>query len=81
MEPPATEYRGRPPRGRAGREVHEVGLFVAHGAAVRWPASARQIRSGIVTGPSLTRLTCMSAPNSPLATGMIAARAVAITRS
>ena len=32
-------------------------------------------RSGIVTGPSLTSATCMSAPNSPVATRGCRARA------
>ena len=36
---------------------------------------------GIVTGPSLTRCTCMSAPNSPQATCGCSARADATTRS
>jgi len=36
---------------------------------------------GMVTGPSLTSPTCMSAPNSPQATRGCSERAVATTRS
>ncbi len=38
-------------------------------------------RNGIVTGPSLIRLTCMSAPNTPAATRGWRRRAVANTHS
>jgi hypothetical protein len=34
--PSSTEYVGRSPEGMRAREVHEVGLFVAQGAARRW---------------------------------------------
>ena len=33
--PPSDEYIGRPPEGVRAAEVHEVGLFVARGAARR----------------------------------------------
>src|SRR6185295_4447831 len=45
-------------------------------AAGRPFAQRVQVSSQNVTGPSFTRLTCMSAPNSPAATGACRARAL-----
>ena len=49
--PPPVGYDGRPPEGARAAEVHEVGLFVAHGAAQRsarrWPKWLRRARMEI----------------------------------
>jgi len=53
----------------------------AGAAAVAAGSGAQRIVIGTVTGPSLTRCTCMSAPNTPAATGACRARALASTAS
>ncbi len=45
------------------------------------PAPATQVSSRIVTGPSLTSVTCMRAPKTPVATGTPAARTAATKAS
>jgi tripartite-type tricarboxylate transporter receptor subunit TctC len=85
------DHHRRPPRRRRAQEVRrrrdrQVEPGDQGGRPIRRlnDAGARtHARSviGIVTGPSLTRLTCMSAPNSPLATSPCSRRAVASARS
>ena len=77
---PNTRSSSRPRSPSGARSSRRRGNTPIDAAA---PAETPQARNviGIVTGPSLTRLTCMSAPNSPLATGACSRRAVATTRS
>jgi 1,2-beta-oligoglucan phosphorylase len=64
---------GRELEGKRRPHAYRIGALAwprpAPGSVKRWTVDLGQaMRNGIVTGPSLTRWTCMSAPNSPFAT-------------
>ena len=75
VSPPPLEAARVPSRGGASRPAEPavqgslgVNAWGRFRAPLAFGTGAQRMVSGIVTGPSLTKATCMSAPNCPAAT-------------